>query len=138
MAIRKIPKETKVFHYYNANPADLRTGDCTYRAMALALNKTWEQVVIGLAITAIKTKYSPADRANLDVYLKEHGWRKMPQPKKNNGKKYTVKEFCESIADCEKVYYISVAHHCTCVKECKAWDIWDCTGKTVGDYSEKR
>lgn len=134
MAIRNIPPETTVFHFYNANPANKRTADCVIRAISLATGKSWEQVLSGLYVCAIQTKDAPNGRETFDKYLKDLGWMKMPQPRKKNNKKYTIAEFCKQIAKQDVKYVLSVAHHVVCVNECKAWDIWDCTDLTVGNY----
>ena len=43
-------KNTKWYHFYNANPKGLYTGDCRYRAYALANNLPWDVVVVAVAL----------------------------------------------------------------------------------------
>ena len=66
------------------------------------------------------------------------GWNKHPQPRKDDGTKYTVREFCQRLAKPGERYVVSMAGHLVAVVDCKAWDIWDCTDvlltKCVGNY----
>lgn len=87
--------DTSTFHYYNANPRDRITGDCTFRAISAAMNKPWEDVVMEMAYLSVETGYAINDKKGIDRYLKRNGYTKMPQPRKWDNTKYTGKEFCE-------------------------------------------
>lgn len=130
--IRKIPPETKTFHFYNANPKNRRTGDCVVRALSLALEQSWEDTLTGLFHVSLKVKSVPNSDDTYPAYLKEQGWIQMKQPRKKDGKKYTVGEWVKANED--KTMVISMANHCVCAKGGKVWDIWDCTGKSVCKY----
>ena len=141
--------DTKWFHFHNENPKGRITGDCLYRAVATATGKTWEDVVHGLAVTACRTGYSPGSTENMARYLKEIGWVKHKQPRKQDGGKYTGKEFCDLInrdPRDEQSYIANIGgHHVVCIKETaegvnsrhKVFDIWDSTGKCIGNYWTK-
>lgn len=43
--IKKIPKNTASFTYFNANPKDKRSSDCVLRAISLASGKSWDEVL---------------------------------------------------------------------------------------------
>lgn len=148
--IKKIPKETSTYHFYNANPKDRRTGDCVIRAIATATDKTWEEVLQGLTEIALKYKIMPNDEKCYDRYLASLGWRKEKQPRKEDNTKYTGSEFCELLDSDYCEYAINYqsstdtiiahigGHHIVCIKihdyEHKAFDIWDSTSKTIGKY----
>lgn len=38
------------FVYYNANPIGKSVGDCTVRAISTVLNKSWDEVFVGLVV----------------------------------------------------------------------------------------
>ena len=38
------------YKYYNPNPVGRSVGDCTVRAIAKALDQTWEETYVGLAL----------------------------------------------------------------------------------------
>jgi hypothetical protein len=92
--IEKYP-ETSTFHYYNANPKNRITGDCTFRAICTALEQPWEQTVIEMAELSCKTGYAINDKKGIERYMELKGWKKMKQPRKQDNTKYTGKEFCK-------------------------------------------
>ena len=128
--------ETKTFHYYNANPKGRITGDCCFRAMAVALNQDYNETLKEMVEVMCKTGYALNDTKGVEAYFKTKGIAKMKQPRKSDGTKYTCGEFCETIAKKGKRYFICVANHFIAVVDKKAWDIWNSTGKTVGNYYE--
>ena len=58
MAIRKIPKETKYYSFYNANPFERRTADCPIRALSLVLEKDWKDIYKELLELTLKTGWA--------------------------------------------------------------------------------
>jgi hypothetical protein len=130
--------ETTTFHYYNANPKNRITGDCTFRAICTALEQSWEQTVMEMAELSCKTGYAINDNKGIERYLKEKGWVKHSQPKKSNNKKYTGKEFCKKIADKNVRYVCNIGgHHIVAVINGKVNDIWDSTDGCIGNYWTK-
>lgn len=127
---RHKPTETYMFH--NVNPKGYITGDCLTRAIALATDLSYEDVVMGLAKTQIET--CRCGNEHFPIYLESIGWAKNKQPRKSNGKKYTIDEFCKKIAEPSKRYVISCAGHITCVVDKKIHDIWNCGEMSVGNY----
>ena len=134
--------ETQWFHYFNANPKGRITGDCTFRAIAVAMDKTWDWIVLDMASAAIKHKYSPNDAKGIAEYLKMQGWTKHPQPRRDTGKKYTGKQFCEWLernykGDTPVIANIG-GHHIVCIRKWQGkwriWDIWDSSDKCVGNF----
>lgn len=124
--------ETSTFHYINVNPKNRITGDCTFRAIALATGKSWKEVVMEMAEMSCKTGYAINDKKGIERYLKEQGWIKISQPRKSSGGKYTGKEFCKIF---EGVCIANIGgHHITCIIDGKVNDIWDCTNKCIGNY----
>ena len=130
--IRKIPRETSTFHFHNENPKGHRTGDCVIRAIARASGDSWDDTLTGLYKVALKMKSEPAWCDCYDRYLKEQGWVKGKQPRKEDGKKYTVAEWCRMNPHTTMV--VSVSNHLTCIIDGKCNDIWNCTSKTVLNF----
>lgn len=130
--------ETKTFHYYNANPKNRITGDCTFRAFTLAMNQDYNQTVMEMAELMCKTGYALNDSKGEAEYLKLKGWIKHPQPRKLDNTKYTGKEFCRLIADKNKRYIAHIGgHHVIAIVDGKVNDIWDSTEGTIGNYWTK-
>lgn len=126
--------ETSTFHYYNANPKGRITGDCTFRAIATALDKPWTEVVMEMAELSCRTGYAINDRKGIERYLKEQGWEKQKQPLKADGRCYRLKEFCEMMDSNQKYIVNAGSHHIVAVVDGKVNDIWNSTGECVGNY----
>lgn len=126
---------TETFIFTNTNPKGLLTAsDCVIRAISIALNKDWKEVVMGLAETACDTSFSPSSTDNFGEYLVRNGFKKMPMPKHSNGTKYTTKEFCREHKT--GTFVCNIAHHTFCVKNGKVHDTWDVSkfNKRIGNY----
>lgn len=130
--------ETKTFHFYNANPKNRITGDCVFRAFALAMEQDYNEIVMEMAKLMCETGYALNDTKGENKYLKLKGWTKHPQPRKVDGSKYTGKEFCELIAKKNKRYIAHIGgHHVVAIVDGKVNDIWDSTNGCIGNYWTK-
>lgn len=132
MSRRRIPQNTESFEYYNANPKDKITSDCVIRALSVALNKPWDEVMTDLMQYALKYKLMPNDKDCYAKYLKDLGWIKQRQPRKENNTKYTGKEFVK-IFKGTCIAHIG-GHHLVCIKDGKVLDTWNSTGGCIGNY----
>lgn len=121
---------------YNKNPKGLKTGDCVVRAIATALNESWEDTYKGMLEVALKTYQAISWKNNFKKYLQNKGYEMHKMPKKENGKRYTVNEFCKEKAENNKTYIISLANHLTVVINRDLYDTWNCGNKSVGNYWE--
>lgn len=133
--------ETATFHYYNANPHNRITTDCVIRAESVALEIPYNQVIMETAQLQCDTGFDVSDTMGIAKYMERKGWKKNAQPRKDDGTKYTVKEFCQKIAKPNERYLVSMAGHLVAIVDRKAYDIWDCTDsrytKCVGNYWTK-
>lgn len=132
--------ETSTFHYYNANPKNRITGDCVIRAICVACEVSYNQVVMDLAKIQCETGYDYGSKG-ADILLKQYGWVKMKQPRKSDNTKFTGKEFCEHLNSLRvggkpiKRLVMNIGgHHMSCIINYKIWDIWDCSDGCVGNY----
>lgn len=142
----KIEKDTMYFTYFNANPSNRHTDDCVIRALATALDKTWDEVFRDLAAIGIKYHF-PMNMKNVYTkYLKSLGYDIQKQPRKDDNTKLTGKEFCDYLTfHFGKFYNKKViahigGHHIACIKYDKGWgkfkvfDTWDSTEGCVGNF----
>ena len=130
-------KDTAYYHFYNANPKGLYTGDCIYRALALACGVSWEVAVVAVTLWMVRTSKTDWDAKSIDEMLQEFGtWTKHKEPKHSNGKKYTIAELSDTVYSDDPII-VSVNGHMTCVKNRKVWDIWDCSREYVRCYWTK-
>lgn len=136
--------ETLTFCYYNANPKNRITNDCIFRAISLATERSWEEIVKMYYELVIETGYD-GDKA-VDKLMNKLGWVKNKQPRKADNTKYTGSEFCKLLnKDMNMTGKRIVAniggHHMVCIKESrdihslfKVHDIWDSTEGCIGNY----
>ena len=139
--------DTSTFHFYNANPKNRITGDCRIRAIAVACEIPYNQVVQELADIQIETGYDQTSNQGLDILLKRHGWAKRKQPRKWDNTKYTGKEFCKAqqgwreehdgIVLADRIVANIGGHHIVAIVDGKVWDIWNSTSGTIGNYWTK-
>ena len=129
--------ETSTFHYYNANPKNRITGDCRIRAISVACEVPYNQVVMDLAKIQCETGYDQCCNQGIDILLKQYGWVKHKQPRKDDNTKYTGKEFCERARTYENYIANIGGHHIVAIVKGKVWDIWDSTGGCIGNYWTK-
>lgn len=117
----------------NVNPKNRKTGDCVVRAISVAADMGYEQVIRDLFERGLKKGYVFNDRRNYQAYLESLGFTKHPQPRKWDGRKYQVGEIDQLIQK-NQVAIISMAHHLVGIVDSKIVDIWDCRDKCIGNY----
>lgn len=128
----KIPENTEYFTYYNANPKGKYTTDCVIRAICTALGQGYEETVMELTKLWLDSGYEMGEPSCFGKYLKSKGWKKNKQPRKENNKRYTGKEFCKIFTG-TCVANIGCGH-IVCIKNGKILDIWDSSDGCIGNY----
>ena len=129
-------KSNKHFEFHNENPKGLKSaGDCVVRALACALDITWEEVYKELCTIGFKLKRMPNENKVLEQYLESKGWVEHRQPRYPDNTKYTVREFAAEHNN--KVCIVRVAGHLTTTYFGRIYDTWDCGHKAVGNYWTK-
>lgn len=143
---RKIPNDTYYFSYVNANPKNKKTGDCVIRALAVAMNKTWDEILTYLYQYAMKYKQMLNDDILYKKYLKDQGWIMLKQPRKHDNTKYTGREFCEElqegtifeidgyeVAEWNNVIAHIGGHHVVAIIDGKIVDTWNSANGCIGN-----
>ena len=128
--------DTDTFTFYNANPKNRLTGDCTFRAISTAMNQDYNKTVMDMASMMCETGYVINGSKLEEKYMLSKGWVKHHQPKHPDGKKYTGRQFCKEYSKGTYVAHIG-GHHIVCIKDGKVLDTWDSTRKCVGIYWTK-
>lgn len=136
MGARKIPRDTEYFEYMNYNPKGRHVGDCVARALAHGLRQTWSETIRDCTEVAIKKGTVFNDKKGYEEYLKQKGYTKMPQPRHEDGTKYTLREFQKEFND--GLYIVTVAKHMTIVEDGIIYDTWDCGEYSVNGYWKTR
>lgn len=128
---------TDYFVYYNRNPKNRLTEDCEVRALSLATDTPYEQVVMDLARLSCETGYAFSGMNLIARYLSSKGWVKHQQPRAKDNTKYTGKQFCKLFSRYPVIIASIGGHHISCVIEGKFYDTWDCTEWCVGNFWTK-
>ncbi len=135
--------ETSTFHYHNANPKNRLTGDCRIRAISVACEIPYNQVVMDLAKIHCETGYDQTANQGISILMEQYGWIKCKQPRKADNTKYTGEEFCRLIQRSHKPEWKRImanigGHHEVAIIDGKVWDTWNSTGGCIGNYWVKR
>jgi hypothetical protein len=125
--------DTDTFHFYNANPKNRFTTDCTVRAICTATEIPYNTVVMEMAELQCKTGYDADENKLIDLYLQSKGWKKHPQPRKWNNTKYTGWQFCKEYRYPKVIANIG-GHHIVAIIRGKVYDTWDSTSGCIGNY----
>lgn len=110
------------WQYYNPNPKELVTGDCTIRALCKALDKEWDDVYIMTSAIGQIMKEMPSANRVWGAVLKDNGFARrdaldvLPP-------KFTVKDFCDAFPD--GVYVLGLDGHVVTVIDGIYYDTWD-------------
>lgn len=123
----------------NVNPKNRKTGDCSTRALVTVTGLSYEECLKMQMEESLTCYYDPTSKQVMERVLKKLGWVKMAQPRKIDNTKYTVGEMDKILTNKELKagVLVTVANHHTAIKEDNVVDIWDCRGKSVGNYYVK-
>lgn len=124
------------YHEYNANPKNKKTPDCITRALSNVLDISWDDALKLQFECALKTKYAIGSNQVYDRILKEHGYIKMKQPRKEDNRKYKLAEMDKvlKLSETKNKVFVNINHHCTVINGNTIEDIWDCREWTVRNY----
>lgn len=114
------------YKYYNPNPVGRSVGDCTVRAIAKALDQTWEETYVGLALEGFVRGDMPDSDDVWGHYLKSHGFTRHWLPNEcPDG--CTVGRFTEEHP--EGTFILSMpGRHAVAVVDGVIYDSWDSSG----------
>ena len=113
-----------MFVYYNANPNHERIGDCVIRAISVALNKDYYDILYELFNIS---NYFNCDMIVKDCYNKLlSGYYNL---KKYSGMNKTVEQVANDFRD--KTLILRVKNHLTCSKNGVIIDTWDTSDEIV-------
>lgn len=121
---------------FNVNPKHRKTGDCSTRALVGTLGIDYDKALRSQMKWSLETYYDPTSKQVMEKVLAEFGYVKMKQPRKIDGKKYTVGEMDKILTpkQMDEGVLITVANHHTCITDGHVQDTWDCRDMSVGNY----
>lgn len=118
----------------NVNPVCRRGDDCTVRAIATVLDKTWEQVYVDLCVYGLKEYDMPSANHVWGEYLKDKGFTRHIVPN-TCPLCYTVEKFAEDNPTGRYILALH-GHVVACIDGCYM-DSWDSGSEIVIYYWKK-
>ncbi len=115
---------------YNLNPYNNRVGDCTVRAIANVMNRSWDDTYWALCAEGGLIKDMPDSNAVWGSYLFYNGFRRFAIPN-TCPNCYTVKDFCQEHP--KGRYILGTGTHVIAVIDGDYYDTWD-SGDEVPIY----
>lgn len=122
------------FIFDNPNPNDALVGDCVIRAIAIALNKKWDDVYIDLSTNGFLLRDMPSSNRVWGDYLKSNGYKSYMIPN-TCPYCYTIKDFCNDYP--QGVYILATGSHVIAVINGDYYDTWDSGNETPIYYFKK-
>ena len=118
------------FIQYNPNPQGKSTGDCAIRAVAKAIDTSWQTAYSGLIVEGYKRGDLPNANHVWGAYLRRKGFKKGIVPD-TCPDCYTVAEFAADHP--HGTYVLALPGHVVCVQNGDYYDSWD-SGQEVPLY----
>lgn len=119
---------------YNPNPMGKNTGDCVIRAIAKALDLSWDDAFFAVMSESFMMKDMPSSNAVWGALLKNNGFKRYVIPDYCPNC-YTIRDFCDD--NFYGTYVVTTGSHAVAVKNGDYFDSWDSGGETVVYYWRK-
>lgn len=106
----------------NPNPNGKNVGDCTVRAITLALDESWAKIYLDLCLQGYMMGDMPSSNDVWETYLTDKGWQ-YHRLQDTCPFCYTIKDFAEehNIG----TFIVGTGSHVVCVHEGDWLDAWD-------------
>lgn len=111
-----------MWKYYNPNPVSRAVGDCAVRAVAKALDTTWEDAYVRIALNGFLMADMPSSDAVWGAVLRQNGFSKHIVPD-SCPDCYTAEAFCEDHPD--GTYVLGFGGHVATCVDGVLYDSWD-------------
>lgn len=119
----------------NPNPCRQEEPDCVVRAIALATDRSWDDVHWDLCVLSHMRCTMPSANWLWELYLKQHGFEKFLLPE-SCPSCITVEKFCQRFT--KGTYIIGTGSHAVCIKSGNYLDAWDSGQETPTYFFRKR
>lgn len=119
---------------FNNNPTSRTVGDCSVRALSLALNTDWENAYLMSAINGYKMGDMPSSNSVWGAVLRQNGFYKHVIPN-TCPDCYTFEDFAKEHG--EGVYVIGTGSHVATVIDGVLYDAWDSSNEIPVFYWSK-
>ena len=107
---------------YNPNPVSRNVGDCSIRALTVALGVDWENAFAMLSTNAFQMADMMSSNSVISSVLRQHGYRRSVIPN-SCPDCYTIADFADDHP--EGTYVVGTGTHVVAVKDGEIWHSWD-------------
>lgn len=121
-----------LFVKVNPNPHGKSVGDCTVRAISIALDQSWDKTYMGICEQGYKMCDMPSANHVWGAYLKNQGFRRLAVRENDE---YTVRDFCRDVP--RGTFVLACDGHVVAVIDGQYYDTWD-SGDCVPLYCWER
>ena len=111
-----------MYVHANPNPYGAYVEDCVIRAIAIATNRSWDEVALYIFMQAYIMKNMPSVNKVWGTYLSSIGFRQYPLPN-TCPDCYTVRDFCADHPS--GVFILATGSHVVAVINGDYYDAWD-------------
>lgn len=119
---------------YNPNPVAARVGDCAVRAVAKALDTTWETAYALIAKNGFIMGDIMSSNNVWGSVLRQHGFYRHTIPNECPDC-YTIEDFCKDHP--KGVYVLGLQNHTVAIEDGNYFDTWPSGNETVIYYWSK-
>lgn len=120
-----------MFKKYNPNPVGRNVGDCSVRAVAKALNISWENAYVLLTMNGFSMGDMPSSDSVWGATLRQHGYHRRAISDACPDC-YTAEDFCRDFA--RGTYVLGFGGHVATVHDGVLYDSWDSTQEVPQFY----
>lgn len=116
---------------YNPNPVGRSVGDCAVRAVAKALDVSWETAYSMLAVNGFAMGDMPSSNSVWGAVLRQHGFSRSAI-ENTCPDCYTAENFCRDHP--EGTFVLGFGNHTCCVIDGVIFDSWDSSAEAPQYY----
>ena len=120
-------------YYFSCKTKKDRAGDCVARAISIACEMDWLEVMKDLFALGLTMGRMPNEYQVMERYLTDNGWVKKSPLRKSNGRKYKVNEFPIDVTN----VIIITNKHVTALVKGVHYDSWNCGNWCANSYYVK-
>lgn len=116
---------------YNPNPVGRSVGDCAVRAVAKALDVSWETAYSMMAVNGFAMGDMPSSNSVWGAVLRQHGFSRSAI-ENTCPDCYTAEDFCHDHP--EGTFVLGFGNHTCCVIDGVIFDSWDSSAEAPQYY----
>lgn len=124
-----------MWKYFLNNPVARRVGDCSVRAVSLALDISWEDAYALLAAAGYAMGDMPSSNEVITAVLRQHGFYRKAV-KDDCPDCYTVADFCEE--NPHGTFVLFTSGHVVTAIDGDIYDVWDSSDETPMFYCYRK